>query len=207
MQRSIRGTNPLSSTFYHFDVIFDKVKSMKEVMYAQKQVSDFLGPFGIFNHILPPKWWQNVSYYDWERYYQGCGLCLNWILYVWSVWITRKPFTGGLTARIQCMYMGEGRGDLWRFFDLGHRKQANWIDCLTTSQIRVFSILYQIHLIRWNIKEWRISLWWLVPHVSNSHTWMSLTHVSNSHTLMSPPHVSNSHMWIAPTRECPSTCE
>ena len=53
-----------------------------------------------------------------------------------------------------------------------------------------------------NIKEWRISLWWLVPHVSNSHTWMSLTHVSNSHTWMPPTHVSNSHTWMPPpTRE------
>ena len=49
-----------------------------------------------------------------------------------------------------------------------------------------------------NIKEWRISLWWLVPHVSNSHTWMSLTHVSNSHMWMPPTHMSNSHTWMPP---------
>ena len=48
-----------------------------------------------------------------------------------------------------------------------------------------------------NIKEWRISLWWLVPHVSKSHTWMPLPHVSKSHTWMSPPHVSKSHTWMS----------
>ena len=43
----------------------------------------------------------------------------------------------------------------------------------------------------YNIKEWRISLWWLVSHMSNSHTWMSPAHVSSSHMWMPPPHMSS----------------
>ena len=51
-----------------------------------------------------------------------------------------------------------------------------------------FKINDEMLSIHSNIKEWRISLWWLVSHVSSSHTWMTLPHVSS-------PHGRGIHVW------------
>ena len=51
-----------------------------------------------------------------------------------------------------------------------------------------------------NIKEWRISLWWLVPHVNSSHTWMPPPHVSSPCTVAVGTHVCvycpHHHTWV-----------
>ena len=74
----------------------------------------------------------------------------------------------------------------------------------TCIQDRSYSRSGEPWLLSANIKEWRISLWWLVPHVSKSHTWMPLHHWGNA--TREGPHVSCTwgaplHHWGNATRE------